>query len=149
MEGTALAQQWDASVKAEIEDFEQVGPGQWAKKKKAATAPQRQRAGHRRFYELIKTIEDLHERKNQNYATTSDPLSNFKECAGFGIQPFMGTLVRMSDKWARIKQLANGQPDLVGESIADTLQDLAVYSIIAMVLYEEQLLAKSQNEGNR
>jgi len=60
------------------------------------------------------------------------------ECEDIGIDAFKGTLVRMCDKWSRIKQLASGTPDAVGESIIDTLRDLSVYSLIAIILYEQQ-----------
>ncbi len=97
------------------------------------------RRGHPRFHELLDTIRDLHDRKNSNYASGSDPLSNFKLSTEFGIEPWKGALVRMSDKWSRIVQLANGTPDAVGESLTDTLMDLAVYSLLTIVLMEERL----------
>lgn len=105
---------------------------------------ERPRKGHLRFYQLVKEIADLHERKNQNYGAEEDPLSNFKMCRLLGVSPFTGILVRMSDKWARIQALAKGKPDLVGESIVDTLKDLSVYSLLAIILYEELLQDESK-----
>lgn len=96
------------------------------------------RKGHPRFYQLLEELADLHERKNQNYATSEDPLSNLRECEGLGIPPFKGTLVRLCDKWCRIKRLASGVPDLVGESVVDTLRDMAIYSLLAIILWEEK-----------
>lgn len=96
------------------------------------------RKGHPRFYEILKEMEDLHDRKNNNYASDSDPLSNLKECAKFGVRPTLGTMVRMSDKWARLIQLMSGKPDLVGESIIDTARDLTVYLILFIILLEEE-----------
>ena len=93
--------------------------------------------GHSRFYALLDEIADLHSRKNSNYAN-DDPLSNFKECERFGIPAFHGCLVRMSDKWSRIVELAKGKPDAVGESLSDTLKDLSVYSLIAIILLERE-----------
>ena len=93
--------------------------------------------GHPRFYELIDIIKDLHDRKNANYADSKNPLSNFQECVSFGVDAHMGTMVRMSDKWSRLKQLIQGKPDEVGESIKDTLMDLAVYSLLEIILIEE------------
>lgn len=96
------------------------------------------RKGHKKFYELLKKIEDLHDRKNSNYANDSDPLSNLKQSEQFGIPAWQGTLVRMSDKWSRITELAKGKEDLVGEAIEDTLLDLAIYSLLCIILYEER-----------
>ena len=96
------------------------------------------RQGHPRFFELVDEIIDLQSRKNSNYANSANPLSNFMECEALGIDAFKGALVRMSDKWSRIKQLSTGAPDAVGESIIDTLRDLSVYSLIAIILYEQQ-----------
>lgn len=96
------------------------------------------RRGHPRFFELTKLMEDTHELKNQNYANDKDPLSNLRDSLELGIDPFLGCMIRMSDKWSRLKQLASGKPDVVGESIADTLVDLASYSLIAAILWEEK-----------
>lgn len=93
--------------------------------------------GHKRFYELLEVMADIHNRKNQNYAKTKEPLSNLKMSQEFGVSPFLGTLTRMSDKWSRIVQLAGGKQDKVGESIKDTLLDLSVYSLLAIILFEE------------
>lgn len=46
-----------------------------------------------------------------------------------------GLFFRMNDKIQRIKQLVVlGKPDLVGEAIDDTFQDLSVYGIIAQIV---------------
>lgn len=94
--------------------------------------------GHPRFYELIDQMRDLHDRKNSNYAKEDNPLSNFQECEDFNVPASVGTMVRMSDKWSRLKQLMKGRKDEVGESIKDTLMDMAVYSIIEIILIEEE-----------
>lgn len=93
--------------------------------------------GHPRFYELIEAMQDLHDRKNANYAQDSNPLSNFEECEKFGVPAEIGTMVRMSDKWCRLVELMKGKKDEVGESIKDTLMDLAVYCLIEIILIEK------------
>jgi hypothetical protein len=95
------------------------------------------RGGHPRFYELLKEAADLHERKNNGYAKDNDPLSNLRLAEGFGLPPHMGVLIRMSDKFSRIQELSKGKVDKVGESIKDTLMDMAIYSLLAIVLFEE------------
>lgn len=89
-------------------------------------------------------MADLHDRKNANYASDSDPLSNLKMCESFGVPAVMGTMVRMSDKWSRLTQLAKGKPDEVGESMKDTLIDLAIYCLLMIILLEEK--EKSENK---
>src|SRR3954470_9832532 len=101
--------------------------------------------GHPRFYELIKEIESLHDRKNANYAEDTNPLSNFEECEKFGVPAYVGAMVRMSDKWSRLTQLIKGKQDEVGESTKDTLLDFAVYCLLEIILiekHEKEQLAK-------
>jgi hypothetical protein len=100
------------------------------------------RRGHPKFYELIAEICELHARKNSDYARDDDPLSNFRQCEQFGIPAWQGALVRMGDKWSRICELAKGKTPQ-NESLRDSLIDLAVYSLIDIVLLEEEATTKS------
>jgi len=44
----------------------------------------------------------------------------------------------MGDKWARLNQLANKPaPAVKDEAITDTMADLAVYSLLCRILWEE------------
>jgi len=92
--------------------------------------------GHPKFYKILEELRELHSRKNHDYATSDDPLSNFKEAERLGIPAWKGCLIRMSDKWCRLIELSKKEG--MNESIEDTLRDLAVYSIIAIILYEEK-----------
>ena len=97
-----------------------------------------ERRGHPGFYQLVERMVALHNAKNADYAADDDPFSNFRMCEAFGVPAWKGTLTRMSDKWARIGQLANGKPPAVkDEAIEDTLLDLAVYALITIVLKRE------------
>ena len=100
--------------------------------------------GHPLFYDLLEEMADLHARKNANYADPEDPLSNLRRCRALGVSPLVGVLVRLQDKWSRIENLARGVPDLVGESLEDTLLDNAVYSLLAIILMREE-----RNDGLR
>jgi len=91
-----------------------------------------------KFHELLKEIAELHNKKNSDYATDEDPLSNLKLCTQFGIPAWKGCLVRMSDKWSRITQLSQKEASVIEESIIDTLKDLATYSLLCVILYEEE-----------
>lgn len=101
--------------------------------------------GHPRFYEILDQMKDLHSRKNHDYAGTSDPLKNLRACERLGIDPFMGVLVRLQDKSSRIEEFArSGTLEVKSESVIDTLLDNAVYSILAIVLFEEQQEKKNE-----
>jgi hypothetical protein len=100
-----------------------------------------ERHGDPRFYGLLEEIADLHSRKNHDYAKTSEPLSNFNRSSALGVEPWRGVLVRMSDKWSRIEQLAGGKV-AKNESLRDSLIDLAVYSLIDILLLEDAERAK-------
>lgn len=66
--------------------------------------------------------------KNNDYAGFEDPFANFREFGTFGF------LVRMSDKWKRIKNLVgdNRPPSVKDESVEDTLIDLATYCLLLL-----------------
>jgi hypothetical protein len=94
--------------------------------------------GHPDFYKLIDELKEIHSRKNHDYAG-KDPLSNLKVSESFGIPAWKGCLIRMSDKWSRITQLANKGESLVkDESIIDTLKDLSIYSLLCIILFKEK-----------
>ena len=94
------------------------------------------RHGDPRFYQLLEEVAELHSAKNHDYAKTAEPLSNFQRCAAFGVEPWRGVLVRMSDKWSRIEQLAGGKV-AKNESLRDSLIDNAVYSLLCVLLLED------------
>lgn len=89
------------------------------------------------YEELVEKMRDIANRKNSNYATSDDPLSNFRECEKFGVRGSLGIWVRISDKYSRICQLIKGKPDLVQESIEDTLIDMANYCLL-LICYLRQ-----------
>lgn len=107
-----------------------------------AMKPRKVQGGHPRFYEIIEEMKDLHDRKNNNYATDQDPLSNLRECQRMGLPPVTGVFVRIGDKYCRLMELAKGKKDLVGESVIDTLMDMAVYCVLAIILIEENIKKK-------
>lgn len=99
----------------------------------------KKRYGHPRFYEMLEAMAELHSRKNHDYAGTSDPLKNLRACKRLELDPFMGVMVRLQDKWSRLEEFVKSGTLMVkNESVKDTLMDNAVYSILAIILYEEQ-----------
>lgn len=83
----------------------------------------------KRFREITEQMADLYERKNKDYGDSfSNSLDEFGVIAG---------VVRLNDKMSRIKALTkNGEQLVLDESIKDTLQDLANYSIMTMMWLE-------------
>ena len=83
----------------------------------------------KRFREITENMADLYERKNKDYGDSfSNSLDEFGVIAG---------VVRLSDKMNRIKTLTkNGEQLVLDESIKDTLQDLANYSIMTLMWLE-------------
>lgn len=102
--------------------------------------PQERPAGSPAFHALLDELRDLHERKNRGYAGHSDdPFANFRQCETFGISATDGVITRMSDKYSRLQSLwADASNEQVGESVKDTLMDLAAYALILICLMREQ-----------
>lgn len=99
--------------------------------------------GHPRFLQLLDQIRDTHVKKGSDYSSETDILSNLRVCEQFGVPAWLGALTRLSDKFERLKQLANkrqrGQgPAVKDESMADTLVDAASYSLLTLILLEEE-----------
>lgn len=90
--------------------------------------------------DLLDKAKELYLKKNAGYSgDCGDPFKNFRFSELFGISPFKGCLVRMSDKFIRIANLTKDpKNEKVGENITDTLMDLAVYALIAICLYKEE-----------
>ena len=94
--------------------------------------------GSDRFHELLEEKGLLHDRKQADYGTVGDPFANVRASTEWGIPPWVGAMVRLNDKVRRLQSLVrNGK--LENESATDSLDDIAVYAIIARVLLEEDL----------
>lgn len=107
------------------------------------------KGGHPRFNKLLEELSELHVRKDHDYSE-SKPLSNFNECKSFGIPNWKGALVRMGDKWARIKSIIKkGDNQVKDESLIDSLKDLGIYSIITIILLEECVLLEELEEREK
>lgn len=89
-----------------------------------------------RFYQLIAEAARLHSVKQKDYGRTEDPFANVRASVEWGMPPWVGAMVRATDKLRRLQRLAQGGT-LANEGAMDSFLDLAVYSLIAAVLYEE------------
>jgi len=90
-----------------------------------------------RFHEILKELGDLHDKKQQDYGRGDDPFANVRASKEWGVPGWVGAMIRGTDKIRRLQSLlANGK--LANESAEDSLRDLAVYAVIALVLFEQE-----------
>ena len=90
-----------------------------------------------RFHDILKELADLHDRKQADYGRGDDPFANVRGSTEWGMPAWVGAMVRATDKVKRLQNFAR-KGELRNESVVDAFMDLAVYAVIAMVLYEEE-----------
>ena len=99
----------------------------------------RTKYGHPEFYKLLERMGEIHSSKNRDYNPGDDPLANFRMSESMGIPAWKGCLVRMGDKFSRLCSFAKKEKyEVKDESAEDTLIDLAVYSLLCIILYRER-----------
>lgn len=91
-----------------------------------------------RFHALLTEAGELHDMKQDDYGLDDDPFANVRASSEWGIPPWQGAMIRANDKVRRLQTFAR-KGELRNESVIDAFMDLAVYAIIARILYEEQL----------
>lgn len=93
-------------------------------------------AGDPRFHALLRKIGELHDRKQKDYGVAGDPFANIRASTAFGVPAWVGAVLRGNDKMKRIQAfIQNGK--LANEPVEDSLLDLAVYAMIALILFQE------------
>lgn len=102
--------------------------------------------GHPKFYKIIEKLAMLHQNKNRDYATEENPLGNFTRVAEWcktyklitpGHEAMKVAIIyKLKQLDAYLKLLMTGEEGKV-EGIPQRLDDVAVYSIIERILYEE------------
>jgi hypothetical protein len=108
--------------------------------------------GHPRFYALTAKENELHDKKNHDYASGGDPLGNFKRVALIlgqypGLDLSDPTVVALvfamkqidATLWGLCKKIEHKV-----EGITARMQDISVYTKLAQVLYEEGQWAGAQ-----
>lgn len=81
-----------------------------------------------KFKDITDKMNEIYQMKNSDYGNSFD-----KSCDEFGIT---AALVRIGDKFNRIKTLVKKDNKVKDESIEDTLLDLANYSILTLIWYK-------------
>ncbi len=95
-----------------------------------------QHPGSKRFHEILRELGELHLRKSLDYGTEEDSFANIRGSREWGVDPWVGAMIRATDKLKRLQKFAR-EGKLANESVEDSFRDLAVYAVIALVLYEE------------
>lgn len=94
------------------------------------------RPGDPRFHKIVDELKELHDLKQRDYGTDDDPLHNIRGSVDWGIPAWVGAMVRAQDKVKRLQTLScTGQ--LSNEGAEDAFKDLAVYAILALILFRE------------
>jgi hypothetical protein len=90
-----------------------------------------------RFHDILKDLGALHDKKQRDYGTDEDPFNNIRASAKeWGVPAWVGAMLRATDKVRRLQKFAD-KGELANESVIDAFDDLAVYAVIARVMYEE------------
>lgn len=89
------------------------------------------------FYNELIEAGLLHAQKQRDYGKPGDPFANVRSSEEWGIAPWVGAMVRLNDKVKRLQQLAR-TGGLANESAIDSFRDIAVYALIALVLYGQE-----------
>lgn len=99
------------------------------------------------FKAITEKMYTVTKAKNSDYTgDATDPFKNFKQVEFMGIcSAEQGFLTRMTDKMMRISSFVkNGELQVKDESVTDTLQDLAVYSILMLCYIRSKKAVDSQ-----
>ena len=88
------------------------------------------------FHAVLKVLGDLHDKKQTDYGTDEDPFHNVRASQEWGIAPWIGCMIRATDKVRRLQTFAK-KGTLGNEGVEDAFLDLAVYAVIGLVLYRQ------------
>jgi hypothetical protein len=93
-------------------------------------------SGDARFHALLAELAELHDRKQMDYGQTHDPFANVRATEEWGMPAWVGAMMRLNDKVRRLQKFAQ-VGSLANESAEDSMRDIAVYALIALILYRE------------
>ena len=94
-------------------------------------APERYAA----FNALLREIKTLHDSKGADYEDGGEEYSNLTAAEDWGIPAWKYAMLRTNEKLNRLKAYAKGST-LQNEGVRDSMIDIAVLSLIAVVLKE-------------
>jgi hypothetical protein len=103
-------------------------------------------AGNPKFYRILDEMKELYNKKNQQYATHNDTEGNFKRTAilankllkdSIKNRPLAMDLLFMAKQIDGVYEIVGEGKEGTVDSLKDKLMDIAVYSIISMILIED------------
>ncbi len=79
--------------------------------------------------------------KRSDYSHGDDPFRNFRKSRLFGVEPWRGVLIRLTDKMSRVESIMEkaGQRAVQDETLMDVFIDMVNYSCILAGLCMEEL----------
>jgi len=79
--------------------------------------------------------------KRSDYSHGSDPFRNFRKSALFGVEPWRGVLIRLTDKMSRVESIMEkkGERAVKDETLMDVFVDMVNYACILAGLCLEEL----------
>ena len=78
-------------------------------------------------------------KKRHDYSGLEDPFRNLRDAAFMGVDPLKGVMVRIMDKFARVRSfIEQGELQVNDEAIRDTLIDVLNYTCILAAMIEEK-----------
>ena len=100
-------------------------------------------AGHPKFRKVLMTMDIIHDAKNSDYAKEGKPFSNLNMSEDCGVPNWIGTTIRLGDKYSRLqngcrKFLEGGPLTIKTEGVGDTFLDNANYSVIGFIQFAER-----------
>lgn len=96
-----------------------------------------------KYVDILQAAIELHDQKQKDYGSASDPFANVRSSADFGMPAWVGCMVRANDKMKRVQKaakqvLAGENVSMQNESVEDSFLDLLVYAGIGLVLFREE-----------
>lgn len=87
---------------------------------------------------LFEAMLVLIEAKNADYTVGKGAFANFDKAHELGVDPMVGVLLRMEDKFQRIKSfIKSGELKVKGESVEDAFKDIIGYAGICLGMLEQ------------
>ena len=87
------------------------------------------------FDVVLMELKAMHDNKSQDYGSPEDSWANVLASTEFGTPGWVGALIRMNDKLHRIKNHVRYGTKMTNESVEDSLVDMPVYNIGAIICY--------------
>jgi len=92
-------------------------------------------------------LNDLIDRKNDDYTAGGSVFANFELCEEIGIDRLQGLTIRFLDKVQRLKSYAkSGRLSVAEEGIEDVFKDFIGYSFLALGMLHENRNADVETE---